>query len=1821
MVYQHSRQKAAAADRNTKERDYWINRLAGELIKAVFYYDYKNAHAAVNPKKKLTFPLTGDTFKKLSQLSRNSPHALHMIFAAALTILLDRYTNLKDIIIGTPIYKQDIEGEFINTLLPLRNRVEDGMTFKEFLVQVKDTVTGAVENQNYPIETLLFKLNMEFSLHDFPLFDVMVMVENVHDKKYIQPINPNVIFSFLQTDEAVEGVVEYNAGLYTPTTIEGIIRHFTCLLQAILANLDLKLNSIPILTAKEKELILFELNDTKRPVERDGCYHQLFEEQAAKAPHRTAAIHNDKQITYGELNGKSNQLAALLRERGVIPDSLAAVFCERSIEMLTSIIGIFKAGGAYIPFEVDSPPQRIKTILKDSEAHVLLATSAAVTRAGTRLLYGMIGSDTEVRDIIFLDRPGETPWSSDPDQDRERFRTFKLASLLSKDFDKETYTYFPPLHREMTWRYEDQTLTYDRCQARMNRMRRFITAKELFKEKDRESPHPQAAVILDNPLHLMAILPVLKSLHISYIVITPPLNQGKKRELTDSLSISTIFSESRFLDEMDQLFWETRTLKNYIIVDHYDYKASKKESDLREVWDAAAGGSTEAVNDYRWNSIYTGEPFSLEEMNQYTANVRVKLKPYLTGETRVLEVGCGHGLVLFEIAPRVGYYYATDLTPVIIEKNRARVQREGLRHVELKALAASQIDTLEVREFDIFICSSVIHFFPNTLFLEEVIKGAIHLLKDEGIIYLDDMLDLRRKPDFIAAKLQYRQNHPGSRVWQGDEDTDLYVDIDFFRYLQDQYPEIIHWEYSRKLGTIENELTRYRFDVMIKIDKKKANKDTDNPLPAMTTGKGRYTARDIEMQPAVPFPGANIPRTDIDMKDAPAPAGDVLAGSCIQRYSKENLLPVNKPLDLSYVIYTSGTTGTPKGVMIHHQGMLNHIEAKINDLAITANDVIAQTASACFDISVWQFLAGLLTGASTLIIDKESILDPDMLLGIIQKANVTIWESVPSLMTAFLHLVAYKNEKEKRLNQLRWMILTGEALGTHLVKEWYGYYSLIKVLNAYGPTEASDDVTHYVVQGIPSANLARVNVPIGKPIQNTHIYILDRNLTLCPIGVRGEICAAGMGIGRGYWKDPDKTRGSFIPNPYADEIGDPDFAVLYKTGDIGYFTEDGNIQCLGRLDHQVKIRGNRIEPAEIENRLVNHAEITEAAVMVRTTFKPGDPLEASQSSEDGNKYLCAYFVAKPGSLVSAAELREYLAGELPGYMVPTYFVRLERLPLTPNGKIDWKALPTPGLTAGEEYIAPRNELEEKLVKIWAEVLNLEKEKISIDTNFFQVGGHSLRATIMLAKIHKELNMKITLAEIFKGPTIRYLSFNLKESLEEAFISIEPVEKKEFYTTTAAQKRLYFIHRMFPENVNYNIYSFFLIEGKPGKEKIEKIFQRLIQRHEAFRTALKLVDNRVVQFIYDRVDFPVEYSRADASQIDAIIQRFIRPFDLSRAPFLRVGLVDIGENKDLFMIDMHHIISDLVSSRILVDEFLILLWEKELLPLRLQYKDFAAWETRFFESQTYKKQKQYWLDSFSGRLPSLDLPTDYPRPDRTDFKGKTITLKLPDELFPGIKDLMSGYETTPYMTLLAFFMILLGKYTGQTDIVIGSPSAGRPHAHLEHIIGFFVNMLPIRFSIEPTSYFAEFLEGIRLHVIRAFENQAFQFDELIRTLGIKREEGRNPLYDAVFAVLAGEADQEEDNSGIRFENLYYEDETTQSDLRLGVHVTERSFSLDFTYAVQLFKPETAEQMINSFLEIIKQVLANPQIKIENIRIANVSAATKSKAREKNIGFDF
>ncbi len=460
----------------------------------------------------------------------------------------------------------------------------------------------------------------------------------------------------------------------------------------------------------------------------------------------------------------------------------------------------------------------------------------------------------------------------------------------------------------------------------------------------------------------------------------------------------------------------------------------------------------------------------------------------------------------------------------------------------------------------------------------------------------------------------------------------------------------------------------------------------------------------------------------------------------VQNESNENLDLKLDMTSLSYVIYTSGSTGKPKGAMIEHIGMMNHIQAKINDLKLTKDSIVAQNSSHCFDISVWQFFVALTLGGKTVIYPNDLILDPRNFVSEIQKDKITILEVVPSFLSVLLDYLEKADENVRSLDRIVYLLVTGETVKPILVERWFNIYPDIKMVNAYGPTEASDDITHFIMD--KAVEMERV--PIGNPIQNMNIYIVDSNMNLCPMGVKGEICVAGVGVGRGYLQNPSKTKAVFREDPFAEGK-----VRLYMTGDLGRWLEGGTIEFFGRKDYQVKVRGYRIELGEIESKLVNHEDIKEAVVIVR-------------EDSNSNKYLCAY--AASDVVVNIAKVKEYLLENLPEYMVPAHFVILDSLPLTPNGKFNRKALPEPeiSLELSDEYLVPETETEKELADIWANLLKLDK--VGVNNNFFDLGGNSLLAIRMLELTRDRY--PINVADLFSYPTIKELAGYIDRKMEE-----------------------------------------------------------------------------------------------------------------------------------------------------------------------------------------------------------------------------------------------------------------------------------------------------------------------------------------------------------------------------------------------------------------------------------------------------------------------
>jgi tyrocidine synthetase-3 len=938
--------------------------------------------------------------------------------------------------------------------------------------------------------------------------------------------------------------------------------------------------------------------------------------------------------------------------------------------------------------------------------------------------------------------------------------------------------------------------------------------------------------------------------------------------------------------------------------------------------------------------------------------------------------------------------------------------------------------------------------------------------------------------------------------------------------------------------------------------------------------------------------------------------------------------------NLAYIIYTSGSTGRPKGVMVTHRSVVNVVTWYGRKYQLGPGVNMLLMSNYTFDPSVDQVFGTLLFGAVLHVIPKEQLMDMELLRQYINKKQVHIVNFVP----LFLNELLSKTLKLKSLQ----VVISGAERLDDVIKDnilTRGY----RLYNHYGPTEATVDTLSFCCT-------EQTPVQLGEPIANVKVYILDKSLNPVPIGVTGELSAAGVGVARGYLNNPELTAEKFClrqpggalfektapPGPPRKNFSLP-YYPIYMTGDLTRWRSNGNIEFLGRIDHQVKIRVFRIELGEIENHILNHENIKEAVV-------------TAKKSETNDQYLCAYFVASNKDQGLEAELKEFLTKKLPDYMVPLYFTQLEKLPLTPNGKIDRKALPEPQRDEGKNYVAPDNKIQMKLVEIWSQILGIKKDIISIESNFFALGGHSLKATFLAANIHKELHVKVPLAMIFKTPTIKGLSQYIQNSAIEKHAVIQSVEKKEYYTLSSSQGRLFVLRQMDRQNIAYNMPGIISLAKVPDLEKLEKTFIQLIKRHESLRTSFHLMEETPIQRIHNEVELKIDcfeghethekklsegtrglapLSKEPAAgtlhPVTAFVSSFIRPFDLSQAPLLRVGLLELTHTpaalrghpsqegivrKYFLLLDMHHIISDGVSQKILGQDFMALL-RGEILPLlRLQYKDFATWQTNESHRIVVKQQEAFWLNVFAGEIPLLNLPIDYPRPLVQSFAGDIVNFEISAAHTRALKNLALDSSSTLYILLLAAFNILLSRLTNQEDIIIGTPVVNRRHTDLEQIIGMFVNTLVLRNFPNREKSFNQFLREVKHRSLQAFENQEYPFENLVEKVADRRDAGRNPLFDVMFALqdfsgkrekIRGKEKTDQGSLTIDQNQYSYNNRTAQFDLALTGRETHDKLALGFQYCTTLFKEAAIKRFIAYFKKIISVIIETPGIKIVEIDI--------------------
>jgi len=905
----------------------------------------------------------------------------------------------------------------------------------------------------------------------------------------------------------------------------------------------------------------------------------------------------------------------------------------------------------------------------------------------------------------------------------------------------------------------------------------------------------------------------------------------------------------------------------------------------------------------------------------------------------------------------------------------------------------------------------------------------------------------------------------------------------------------------------------------------------------------------------------------------------------IYKRDKGNLINIATENDLAYLIYTSGTTGNPKGVLIKHKNVVNLTYGLIRDvyLGYGENLNVALISPYVFDASVKQIFSALLFNHTLVIAPKEIKANADLLIEFYNKNFVDISDGTPIHINELLNT----SDTDKMSLSVKHFIVGGDVFKIKLAKKFYDKFKSknIKFTNIYGPTECCVDSIAYHFDKERISCLK--SLPIGKPLANVAIYILGKSLELLPIGAIGEIYIGGSGVGKGYIHNERLTEESFIDNPFRYN------EKMYKTGDYANWTEDGNIMFRGRVDHQVKIRGNRIELAEIENRLLEYKKgKSKNCVVIK------EAVVLDNEYENGDKYLCAYIVADEEFTV--LELKRYLSQMLPQYMIPSYYIQVDEMPITVNGKINRKELikNQEYIKIGSEYILPQNKIEEILLEIWANIL--ERDDISINDNFFDLGGHSLKVTALISKIHKELDVKIPIKEIFNSPTIEGLAKYIESSVKNVYEMISAMQEREYYNVSFSQKRLYMLQQFESESTAYNMPIAFEIEGALNIERLENAFEQLIDKHEILRTYFEILNDEIVQKIASKVDFHISYSENFSNSLEDLMSTFIRPFDLNTPLLLRAEIVKIGSNKHILMFDMHHIISDGVSTRILIKELITCYEGKALGRLKIQYKDYAAWQNNLLGSNQMKKQERYWLNKLKGELPVLNIPTDNERAVVQSFEGNAINFKIDNNLTEKIINIAQKTGCTNYMVLLSAINILLSKYCEQEDIIIGTSISGRKNVELNDLIGMFVNTIVMRNNVTGDKTYREFLYEVKQNTLEAYENQDYPFDKLIDKLDLKRSTNRNALFDVMFTM------QNMDKEVIKIKNLIFKEynlnhKISKFDITFEANELDKEIEFRMQYSTKLFKRQTIERMIEHFLNILKSIEVENEVKINDIEI--------------------
>lgn len=868
-----------------------------------------------------------------------------------------------------------------------------------------------------------------------------------------------------------------------------------------------------------------------------------------------------------------------------------------------------------------------------------------------------------------------------------------------------------------------------------------------------------------------------------------------------------------------------------------------------------------------------------------------------------------------------------------------------------------------------------------------------------------------------------------------------------------------------------------------------------------------------------------------------------------------------------YTIYTSGSTGNPKGVEITHNNILNFVYAMNNEVEFDSEKTMISLTTVSFDIFGLELYNSLLNGMKLVVATEKEQMNSKLLNELCKKNNVSMIQTTPSRILALLE----DTENISYFTNFTDILIGGEALPLFLLEK-LKKITQANIYNVYGPTETTIWST-----------VKKINnkITIGKPISNTTCYVLDDNMNLLPINTPGCLYIGGDGVSRGYFNNKELTDNKFINFKYKNER-------IYNTNDLVYWNDEGELIHLGRLDFQIKLNGYRIDLDEIEQSILKYQNISNCVL--------------TQVNLDKNKkYLYAYIISN--EKIDEKELISYLFEILPTYMVPSKIIQIDSMPYTPNGKIDKKALPIPEIKEKINKKLPRNQEDTEILELVRKLLHTED--IDIEDYIFENGGDSLFAMSLAMQLSDIFNVDLSIKDIYKNFTVEKLSNYIRKlPKNQKNIKIIKNKEKEFYNLSSAQKRIYYASAVNENSTLYNISGGIILDRIPNIEKLEKSINILMERHSVLRTKYEIIDGEVMQKIEEFSNCTLDIKKFNTDKVKEIFKDFIKPFKLISSQLIRFELAELQDGRAFFMMDIHHSICDGTSLNILMNELCKIYNGEEIKKEKIEYKDFAEWENKQIKLNKFEKSEEYWMKQFEDELPTLNLPTTFKRQSQNSFIGTSEKMSIDLDVVNKINEIATELNCTPYMICLATYYILLLKYTDQRDIIVGTPITGRYLPELENIIGMFVNTLALRSKIKTEKTFKQYIDDIKSMCLNAYDNQEYPLEFINEKLNLQKEDGKRILFDTMFIFQNNEY-SEFQLDGIKAKYYIPKSNVSKFDISLEIMPNKnKAFDMNIEYCTELFNREYAIDFGEHYIQALRDVCENPEIKIKEINILTI-----------------